>query len=277
MVGIEPYERITSMINLEFIKNELEKSNWAISNKKEWKKMALIFDKIINEENPISIEEFDYLFFELNKIIDSNTPIFFEDNFFTQMLENLITYLKLNFTTKLFNNEDEKLAYAVGVRDLQMANNLIYFKNRNPNAKIIVWLANFHGATNLREVLFAEGDPSMYSKFTVFGEHIKNKYSNKVYSLAITSSKGFSKMPYNNKNIKETKIISPKESLEYELDKQNCSFGFIDFNEIYRNHPQKKEKKFNSIMLGHVNQNGKWLKVFDGLFYIRENEIAIPK
>jgi erythromycin esterase len=30
-------------------------------------------------------------------------------------------------------------------------------------------------------------------------------------------------------------------------------------------------------MLGHKSQKGKWLKVFDGLLYIKENEIAIPK
>lgn len=124
---------------------------------------------------------------------------------------------------------------------------------------------------------YADGDPNMYSKFTVFGEHIKNKYTDKVYSIATTSSKGFSKMPFNIESIKETKIIAPKESLEFELDKRKFSFGFIDFNEILKSKYERRNEIFNSIMLGHYNQKGKWLQLFDGLLYIKENEIATPK
>ena len=88
---------------------------------------------------------------------------------------------------------------------------------------------------------------------------------------------GFLKIFYNIESIKETEIIAPKESLEFEFNKQKYNFGFIDFNEVIKNNPQKSEEKFNSIMLGHTNQNGKWVKVIDGLLYIKENEIAIPR
>lgn len=277
LVGIEPYENLTAIKNIDFIKNELEKSNWAISNRNEWIKLSPLFDIIIKKEKTFSLNEFDYFTLQLEKIIKDSETIYFNDNFFNQMIENLITHVKINFNPKTFANEDEDLAYYVKTRDYQMARNLIYFKERNPKAKIIVWLANFHGATNLREVTYADGDPNMYSKFTVFGEHIKNKYSDKVYSIAITSSKGFSKMPYNIESIKETEIIAPKESLEFELDKRKIAFGFIDFNEIYKNNSEKNEEIFNSIMLGHTNQSGKWLRVFDGLLYIRENEMATPR
>lgn len=277
LVGIESYKYFSTLINIGFIKNELEKSNWTNSNKNEWDKMAIIFDKIINNEKTITIEEYEYFTINLNKIIESNEIICFEDNLFTQMLENLITYVNKNFNPNIFDNEDEKLVYEINSRDNQMARNLIYFKERNPNAKIIVWLANFHGATNLGKVTYANDDSNIYSKFIVFGDHIKNKYGDKVYSIAITSSFGYSKMPFNLESIKETKIISPKESLEFELNKQKCNFGFIDFNEILKNNPKKVDEKFNSIMLGHVSQKGKWLKVFDGLLYIKESEIALPK
>lgn len=276
-VGIEPYENITAMINTSFIKNELEKSNWADLNKNELLKLAPILEKINTNKSALSIEEFDYLTLQLENFIKENEFIYFKDNFFTQMVENLITHVKMNFNPNAFSNEDEETAYYVNTRDHQMVRNLIYFKERNPKAKIIVWLANFHGATKLREVTYSDGDPNMYSKLKVFGEHVKKKYSDKVYSIATTSSKGFSKMPYNLKGIEETKIIAPKESLEFELDKQKYNFGFIDFNAVTKNNPKKLEEKFNSIMLGHTSQNGKWLKVFDGLLYIKENEIAIPR
>ncbi|TWI08356.1 erythromycin esterase [Flavobacterium cauense R2A-7] len=276
LVGIESYQKITAIINIDFIKNELEKSNWSSLNKDQWEKLSPIFDKIQNNEKPLTIAEYDFFTLQLQRIIESNETIFFGDNFFTQMLENLITHVSMEFNPKTFSNEDEESAYRVRTRDYQMARNLIYFKERNPKAKIIVWLANFHGATNLKEVTFADGDPEMYSKFTVFGEHIKNKYSDKVYSIATTSTRGFSKMPYN-KGVEETKIIAPKESLEFELDKRKFNFGYIDFREIYKKNPEKRDEIFNSIMLGHYNQKGKWLQLFDGLLYIKENEIALPK
>ncbi|UOK41689.1 MULTISPECIES: erythromycin esterase family protein [Flavobacterium] len=277
LVGIEPYERITAILTIDFIKNELEKNNWSTSNKDKWVKLSPIFDKIQDNEKSLTIEEYDFFILQLQKIIEANETIFFNDNLFTQMLENLITHVNMKCNPKSFSNEDEKLAYEVNMRDNQMARNLIYFKERNPNAKIIVWLANFHGATNVREVTSAVGDPEIYSKVTVFGEHVKNKYADKVYSIATTSSKGFSKMPFNIESIKVTKIMAPKESLEFELDKRKFNFGFIDFNEIYKSNPEKRNEIFNSIMLGHISQKGKWLQLFDGLLYIKENEIATPK
>lgn len=277
LLGIEPYQNTTAILNIDFIKNELDKSNWATLNKNKWAKLLPIFDIIKNNEKSLTIEEYVFFNFQLQKIIETNETVFFNDNFFTQMIENLITYVNLNLNPKAFANEDEEEAYRVKTRDYQMARNLIYFKERNPDAKIIVWLANFHGANNLKEVTFADGDPNMYSKFTVFGEHVKNKYADKVYSIATTSSKGFSKMPFNIESIKETKIIAPKESLEFELEKREFSFGFMDFNEILKSNSKKRNEIFNSIMLGHYNQKGKWLQVFDGLLYIKENEIAIPK
>ena len=195
LLGIEPYQKSTAILNIDFIKNELEKSNWATLNKNKWAKLLPIFDLIKNNEKSLTIEEYDFFNLQLQKIIETNETVFFNDNFFTQMIENLITYVNLNLNPKAFANEDEEEAYRVKTRDYQMARNLIYFKERNQDAKIIVWLANFHGANNLKEVTFADGDPNMYSKFTVFGEHVKNKYADKVYSIATTSSKGFSKMP----------------------------------------------------------------------------------
>lgn len=277
-VGIEPYKKINAMINIDFIKTELAKSKWANLNKEQWSELALIFDKINNsQKNKITIDEFEYFTSHLQKIIDQKETILFHDDFFLQMLENLITHVNIKMNPKIFENEDDQLAYEVNQRDLQMARNLIYFKERNPNAKIIVWLANFHGAINIKEVTFADSDSNIYKKLTLFGEHIKNKYSDKVYSIATTSSEGFSKMPYNIESIKETKIISLETSLEFELSKKKINFGFIDFNEFKQKNPEKSNTIFNSIMLGHVNQEGKWLKVFDGLLYIKVNEIAIPR
>lgn len=61
-------------------------------------------------------------------------------------------------------------------------------------------------------------------------------------------------------------------SLEYYLDKQNSPFGYLDFNEIKMKDPKLKQTTFNSMLLGYDNKPGRWLDVFDGVFYIKKNE-----
>ncbi|MFN4199630.1 MAG: hypothetical protein ACK4FS_11455 [Flavobacterium sp.] len=93
-LGIEPYQYSTAMINISFIKNELEKSNWAILNKNEYLEIASIFEKIFTKKSNLSIEEFDFFLFQLENFIEENELVHFHDNFFTQMVENLITHVK---------------------------------------------------------------------------------------------------------------------------------------------------------------------------------------
>ncbi len=112
-VGIEPYENLTALINIDFIKIELEKSDWVLINKNEQIKLSTLFDKLIKEEKLFSQDEFDYFTLQLEKIIKDNETIYFNDNFFKQMLENLITHMKLEFNPKTFSNEDEETAYSI--------------------------------------------------------------------------------------------------------------------------------------------------------------------
>ena len=114
------------------IKTELAKSKWANLNKEQWFELAPIFDKINNsQKNKLTIEEFEYFTSHLQKIIDQKETIHFHDDFFLQMLENLITHVNIKMNPKIFDNEDDQLAFEVNQRDLQMARNLIYFKERN--------------------------------------------------------------------------------------------------------------------------------------------------
>lgn len=277
LIGLETFKQQNLGKSLIFIKSVLENSDYAHNNIDDWTALALIFDQLILNDNQLSIAQYEYFISKMDYIKSINEDFFFEDDFFLQMLDNLLTYIKIDMFPTIYKNEEDVLVATVNERDHQMARNLIYFKERNPESKIIVWLANFHGATHLKEVVFADGNPELYSKLTVFGEHIKNKYGNNVYSIATTSSQGSSKMPYNFEGIDEIQVVAPKKSLEFELQKRNLNFGFIDLTVVKKYNTKNTDKKFNSIMLGHVNQNGKWLALFDGILYIKENEKAIPK
>lgn len=196
--------------------------------------------------------------------------------FLTQAIENLLTFVKISQVKSSDMSEDEILNKTINLRDKQMAENLKWHKKRNPDAKIIVWMANFHGARDLKDIFFADGEPERYKKFDVFGEHISSSFGDKVFSIAFTSSRGKSKMPYDFEGIEE-KIINPgNNSLEKELDGTNAEFAFINFRKIRKNSPSLTNTYFNSIMLGHIEQNGKWLNAFDGVFYIKNQEVAIP-
>lgn len=223
-------------------------------------------------QKPVTGEQFSFYINTFEKLLNKLPQS--EDNeveFLHLIIENAVTSAKI---TQLVPAQltDEEYYKSVNLRDSQMAKNLIWYKKNNPDAKIIVWMANFHGAKNIREV----HNPLTYNRFYVFGEHVANRYGSKIYSIAFTSSRGTSKMPYNNKSNEETVINAPEGSFENYLDTKNIDFGYVNFSEIGKNNPGLINKEFSSIMLGYANQSGKWLNIFDGVFYIKENHNATP-
>lgn len=275
-IGLEPCNSKSSLIAFNYLKNQLNFLNLNFYDPEQWELLSMIHKNINSYENTVSIEQYKYyietlenLYYKLSE--SNNSEIFF----LIQIIENSITSAKIARLESHSMTEDE-LNESVNIRDSQMAKNLIWYKKIHQKSKIIVWMANFHAAKKLSVVDYADGDIARYSKFTVFGEHIIEKYGPIVFSLGLTSSKGKSKMPYNFEGVEEITIKAPDNSLEKELDLKNINYGYIDFNELKKRKPKLKESKFNSIMLGYINQDGKWLNVFDGLLYIRENNIAIP-
>lgn len=277
-IGLEPFllDSYPSQQSFIYINSRLNLLNLSSYNPKVWDALSEIRKNMILSKDSVSNQQFEFYIETLEdfyqKISQTNNP---EILFLLQTIENTITATKIaRFTSPTIT--DDELNEFTKLRDAQMAKNLIWYKIRNPQSKIIGWMANFHAAKELKNVDFADGDISRYSKFTVFGEHIAKKYGELVFSLAFTSSRGTSKMPYNIEGVKETKIIAPKNSLEKKLDLKNVKYGYIDFNEIRKRKPKLKKSRFNSTMLGYTNQAGNWLDVFDGLLYIRENDIATP-
>ncbi|MBB1149861.1 erythromycin esterase family protein [Myroides sp. NP-2] len=165
-----------------------------------------------------------------------------------------------------FDNEN----VFVNIRDKYMANNVIWHKKNNPSAKIIVWIANFHGAKQIQKVVYKEDNRDLYKGFKLFTEYLLEAFPDKIYSIAFTSSIGEVKGIV--QGSEPFSITTKVNSLEYYLDKQNTPFGYLDFNEIKVKKPFFEEKSFDAMILGYDTKPGQWLNVFDGVFYIKTNE-----
>lgn len=80
-------------------------------------------------------------------------------------------------------------------RDEQMAENLIWIKERNPNSKIICWGATSHFLYNSTEVRMKSPIVQLlagnyYKKHRMMGDYVKEKYGNKVYTIGFTAYEG---------------------------------------------------------------------------------------
>ncbi|CAN5205120.1 erythromycin esterase family protein [soil metagenome] len=259
---------------IDYLREFLEK-NYEFSEFEQWPRLKKINYNIgLNKSDDITEADIDFYSQYLTSIIDEierqskavNSKNI-EKDIILNSIKNAAKYAVLFKNRWLY---DDKINFPVynNLRDNQMAENLFWHKERNPEAKIIVWTANFHGAKKIRDIRYKEEDSTLYNNYILLGEHLHKKYGDLLYSIAFTSSSGESAMLNQEPNV----IIAPKGSLEKEIEKRNIDYGFIDFSAIRKSNPELINSKFNAIILGHDSKPGKWLNVFDGIFYIKKNE-----
>jgi len=221
-----------------------------------WNRLDSISNQVIHHNLELDTNLVIYLNKELSKIktgfID-NKPLYYS-------IENYCSYLD-QFIIGSITYEDQNKG--VNVRDRQMAKNVIQRLKDNPEDKMIIWTANFHGARNIEHVTYDESDPDLYNEFKLLGGYLSEEYGDDMYSLAFTSHGEVGDW------WKEEKDTIPHftGNFEEELFNQNKDLIFIDFDKI-----MNKDQIFDSSILGHSNKRGKWLRLFDGVFYIRNNE-----
>jgi len=219
----------------------------------------------------VTIDEIDFVL-ETIKLIENSIIDTTHDNFFKHTVQTIyagIEGMKYFYFLGGFDNEN----VFVNIRDKYMVNNVIWHKKNNPGAKIIVWIANFHGAKQIQKVVYKEDNRDLYKGFKLFTEYLVEAFPDKIYSIAFTSSIGEVKgiVPGSEPFSIKTKI----NSLEFYLDKQNTPFGYLDFNEIKVKKPFLAGKTFDAMILGYDTKPGQWSNVFDGVFYIKKNEPLI--
>lgn len=153
----------------------------------------------------------------------------------------------------------------VSVRDLQMAENLIWLSEKvYPDKKIIVWAHNAHIAKSMKKIE-ADGEANAFlSTFVPMGETIHQHFGNKAYAV------GFSGAGGEFMNFVDDKIysVSPasKESIEGQLANLDLKYAFYDFRQKKGLHNQKRIAR----MADFQEVNAFWPDTFDAMFFIKE-------
>jgi uncharacterized iron-regulated protein len=142
-------------------------------------------------------------------------------------------------------------------RDTQMAENILWFTENFPKEKLIVVCANFHGAKDISQTQYPT-DSLLYFTFQSMGEGLSAKLGDKLYVMAITSGgEGSGRL-----------------ELEIANTTGNTPFAFINFEPL-RFAEGYRDQKFECNFI--MKKTGKWLYMFDGVYYIRDQRSTYPE
>lgn len=263
--GIESQPTSCNYRLIPYLKDFLTKEK-DMKNDFDWKKLDEINKRLI---------QFDTLI--------SDTEYFYYDSCMIEM-QSMFLEKKRNDTDILAHVIDNAISFSeqsqcgfsswegtnkgINIRDEQMAQNVEWYINRNPSKKVVIGTANFHGAKNISQVSYGkEPDTALYEKYTLMAEHLQRSYPDDLYSIAFTSGSGY--VGYSHL-IDSIAIVPDSTSLEFCMLQSQYDYAYLDFS----NHAKIKDMEFHSILLGYHNKKGKWAKLYDGLFYIKEQHKA---
>ena len=142
-----------------------------------------------------------------------------ESQFWAQTLKSTKAYI-------------QDLSMKTDFRDKQMADNLIWLKEKYPDSKFICWGATSHFLYNSKNTRIKNPVVQLlagnhYKKTVMMGEYIKDKYQEKVYTIGFTAYQG--EFGY----FSRRKIRAPKEgSLEYVLGQSNEDNFLVPLSEL---------------------------------------------
>jgi len=190
---------------------------------------------------------------KLNELIKNNIlkldSIGLQESYLYLILKNLV----FNINWKRMTKAEINLS---SLRDVQMAENLKWLlKNKYHGQKCIIWSANYHIANFADNLSFTNYPETMM-------EVLNNDlfFRNKLYTIGFTSLGG----EYLNKGT-VVKIPEKRKNSIETFFKKEVTFAFIE-----RDNSGCFEKAFYGSFIGHFPQYGKWMNIFDALFYIKE-------
>lgn len=142
-----------------------------------------------------------------------------ESQFWVQTLKSTYAYLS-------------DVSMKTDFRDKQMAENLIWIKEKYPNSKIICWGATSHFLYNsevvkMKSPLIQILGGNYYKKQPMMGGYIKNKFQEKVYTIGFTAYQGEYGLH------RKGKIKIPKEgTLEFLLGQSGYDNALLPLNNL---------------------------------------------
>lgn len=230
------------------------------------------FDRAVSYRNHFSNLNDSLLFFndltlycDLTKKMKNQE----EGSYWYQVFKSLEAFSKSSIIYR--NSGEDKPWYKINnLRDEQMADNLIWLIEHNPNKKFIVWAASNHLSRNLK-TLKEVSDTTFYAHYIPMGEHIKNKYGDKAYSMGFTAAGGTWFAKWQMPEPKEVKVAN-NNSIECYMQRADFTYGIVNFRNLPKDNFLNQEIFSNPF--GHQHRFGIWPNVLDGIFFI--NEIIPP-
>lgn len=199
-----------------------------------------------------------------------------------KMLQQVFTSTIADVNFEIMQLQNQKIAVQ-NPRDLQMAKNLIFLSELNPNEKMICWGASYHFAneikyehTDVSENYFNKqaalekqatgqtdyklGDgKNILEGAKPMGIFLKNYFKNDIYSMAFSSYDG----NYGLVDSKQYPILKPPiDSVEQQLFDTKSDTIFLDFD-------KSDNSNYYCSALGNIPLKANWNKIFDGLFFIK--------
>lgn len=147
-------------------------------------------------------------------------------------------------------------------RDQQMADNLIWLKEKYPNKKIICWGATSHflynsSAIKMQDKKMKKVADDYYFNHSMMGDYLKKKYGDDVYTIGFIAHEGT--FGYN----RTVTIEAPsKNNLEYLIGKSENDNYFLPLKNI-------SLETYLSRPLAHQNMTTDIAKVMDGVVFNR--------
>jgi erythromycin esterase len=146
-------------------------------------------------------------------------------------------------------------------RDRQMAENLIWLKEKNPDKKIICWGATSHFLYNSSEIKMQRFPYTVvdnyYQKQPMMGQYIKEKYGAKVYTIGFIAHEGYFGLS-SKKKIK----LPKKNSLEFAIGRSEYDNSFLDLKLV-------NTSQLLSRPLAHAYMKNDISRVMDGVIFNR--------
>ncbi|HFG0576324.1 erythromycin esterase family protein [Flavobacterium psychrophilum] len=168
-------------------------------------------------------------------------------------------------------------------RDLQMARNLIFLSELNPNEKMICWGASYHFANDIKydytdvtesymnlqaelekkaigQTDYKLGDgKTMLDGAKPMGIFLKDYFKNEMYTIAFSSFEG----SYGVVDSKQYLIPKPPaSSVEQQLFDTKKEKVFLDFD-------KSDNTNFYCSALGNIPIKANWNQMFDGLLFVK--------
>lgn len=276
-VGMDCQPNYITPCLITSLKNYVDSTKGNLFSEKEWKSLdsniQQTFMRYGGNKDTVDYTKIKKQLIKISNFIKSRKPVLnSRGDILIQCTKNVIAYLsELNatiyespgFISKLGSGPLPKSVNII--RDGQMADNVKWYLDRHPGEKIIIWTASFHGCKNLGGIRYRPNDTSTYKIDKVMGEYLNKIYGNDIYSIAFTSYE-YAEKYYT------TIMDTTHTSMEYYLYKTGINYGFSNFDSVRLKYA--KTPLFKSIILGYNLKEGDWLNAFDGVFYVRRQEMS---